>query len=232
MKRFKLVSLHFTNECNLECPHCYKARGGSTMDRDLLLELPKYLSKITDQVAVGGGEPLMKPYLLRDFAWECSKHNLICNVTSNGTLMDSLSDDALEYILHNIRMVSLSIDEWKVKDIDDLKAYFNRVKRLNSLCIEVGSNLLIDKVMFREKVFIHLVSHLFKSGVSRVFALHPKNYHLGVDILDHRDWYMALTTLYKHFYVDDLTHKILTEGYDWETPCHYAKDMISIDLDG
>lgn len=232
MKRFKVVSIHFTNKCNLNCPFCYKERGNNIMMHDMFLYLPKYLSKITPQVAVGGGEPLLFPELLKTFARNCRKHSLICNVTSNGREIDNMSDDELRDLFKYIRMISLSIDEFKVNSEEDFEKYINRVKRLKKVGVEVGANLLVNKKMFEDFWLIKIVDVLFKIGVDRVFALYPKNFELGVDIKEFEDWYAVLTTRYEHFYVDDLHNKILTEGYDFKSPCHYGNDIINIDLDG
>jgi len=86
--------------------------------------------------------------------------------------------------------------------------------------------------MFRDyKWLVHLIYHLFKEAkVERVFALCPKNWP-APDILKHKDIYMALTFLYEHFYVDDLTQAIIkNKSYDkWKKPCHFGTEIISID---
>jgi MoaA/NifB/PqqE/SkfB family radical SAM enzyme len=205
------------------------------MDKKLMLELPKYLSKITPQVAVGGGEPLMEPLLLTQFAHECRRNGLICNVTSNGSQISKWTDEQLQNVLKDITMVSLSWDAFKQTMISE-KTIIKTAGRIKKLGIEVGMNLLMDKILFYEteatieRLFMIVMAafHTF----DRVFALYPKNMPLGVDILEHKIIYEILTTMYKHFYVDDLTNKILTEGYEWKTPCHYGNNIVNIDLDG
>ncbi len=82
----KVVSLHFTNECNGDCPFCYREKGKETMDEELLMELPRFLKDITGQVALGGGEPTLHAGLVQRFARECSDYDLICNAITNGFL--------------------------------------------------------------------------------------------------------------------------------------------------
>lgn len=78
-----------------------------------------------------------------------------------------------------------------------------------------------------------MVERLFEGGVDRVYSLYPKNSYF-VDILPYKNYYLFLSTVHPEFYVDDLTYKILTEEryISWQTPCHYGKDIISINEKG
>ena len=223
MKKYKVVALHYTNVCNLKCPFCYKTNGKEIMNKKLMMNLPEYLTQITGQVAVGGGEPLMFPKVIKEFADQCVKHKLVCNITSNGYLLDKFSDEKLKNILKNVTLISLSIDEYKTSNVKLYKKYLARVKRLRRLGKEVGANLLINKKMFENHWLIRIVDELFKHGVSRVYALHPKHFSLGVDIIKFKKWYMYLTAKHKHFYLDDCSNSIL-EG--WKNPCHRGKGLI------
>jgi uncharacterized protein len=227
--RFNVVTLHFTNKCNLSCPFCYKKQGNEIMDKKMLLELPQYISELAPQVAVGGGEPLLEPALLLEFARECKKWNLLCNITTNGVLIDKTNPEVFDYL----KMVSISIDEFKNSQ-RPLKAEW--IKILHEHHCEVGANLLVNKQMFGEGYpMVKMVKSLFDLGFDRVFALYPKNFYLGVDIIkaNNKIQYLMLTKKFKNFFVDDLTAKILSEGYrDWKTPCHYGQDVLNIDLDG
>ena len=50
------------------------------MKKELFLGLPRYLQDITNQVALGGGEPTLYPELVKQFAQECKNYDLICNL--------------------------------------------------------------------------------------------------------------------------------------------------------
>ena len=57
------------------------------MKKELFLGLPRYLKDITEQVALGGGEPTLYPELVDQFTKECEDYDLICNLTTNGYLI-------------------------------------------------------------------------------------------------------------------------------------------------
>jgi len=225
--KFKVVSIHFTTVCNYNCPFCYKAKTNKMMDKDLFLGLPAYLKEITDQVALGGGEPLLFPRLVNAFAKRCKDNNLICNLTTNGSTIEKIPKRWLKHLT----MISISFDKSKIKTNKDVVRYVEATKKVREAGVGVGCNLLIDEWMFKDLRFIRLVDFLMKH-VDRVFALYPKSAYT-VDILPFKHYYQFLSMRYKHFYVDDLTLEILQQGYtDWKKPCHYGKDIISIDEEG
>ena len=88
--------------------------------------------------------------------------------------------------------------------------------------------------MFDKKgSFVNIVKFIFSMGVDRIFALYPKN-QKRLNILKHIKEYIYLTGTYEHFYVDDLSKMILEEKKysNWKNPCHYGKDIISINEQG
>jgi MoaA/NifB/PqqE/SkfB family radical SAM enzyme len=228
----KVVSLHFTNECNGNCPFCYREKGKETMDEELLLDLPRYLKDVTDQIALGGGEPTLHPDLVQRFAQECKDYDLICNVTTNGFLFKEWNDEKIGDFCENLTMASVSLDRektWHWKNGDEYLQTCKKVKKH----AQVGCNLLIDENVMESDNFIKITDILFDKGLDRIFALYPKNIR-GPDILPKKHHYEYLTTKYEKFYVDDLTFKILDEGKyeNWKKPCHYGKDIVSIDEKG
>lgn len=202
------------------------------MDKELFLGLPRHLKDVTDQVALGGGEPTLHPSLVEQFAQECKDYDLICNLTTNGYLIKDWENEEIERFSENLTMTSLSLDNTKVKYWMLSRDYFNVCKRLQKHSL-VGCNLLTDQSFFQDGNLVNVVDVLFDKGVDRVFSLYPKNV-TGPDILNKKHYYEYLTTKHPDFYIDDLTFKILDEEkYEkWSKPCHYGKDIISINEKG
>jgi MoaA/NifB/PqqE/SkfB family radical SAM enzyme len=235
-RNFSVVALHFTKKCNLDCPFCYRKgrNGDDEKPTDFFIDMVKYIKELAPQVALGGGEPLLFPEFVRELGKECKKHGVMLNITTNGTLVQGMSAGDLVDVLENVTMVSVSLDKYKWNDLRDFEEVIRRIKKETSVL--VGVNLLVDKTLFDGggiglvKLVGSLCGH---SGVDRVFALYPKNFDLGVDITKHEKIYRAVTTLYPQFRVDDLTKEILEQGYTgWKQPCHYGRDIISIDETG
>ncbi len=232
-KRFKVISIHYTTECNMNCPFCYKKRADKSEEKSLEFwyDLIPYASKLTNQIALGGGEPFINIDFIKKFGRVCKKNKVLLNITSNGKLLIPLSDREIKEIFKNITMVSLSFDKYKISSEQDLINYINLVKRIKrSTKTQIGSNLLVQD--FDHSELVKIVNMLFKIGVDRVFALCPKN--MPSDVLELKDAYTYLTLKYPNFYVDDLTQQILGENKykDWCKECHYFKDIISINEKG
>ena len=235
-KKYKVVSIHASNICDMGCPFCYKKKGDIKPNEKLFYGLPKYLKQITNQVAMGGGEITLFPEFVKKFGKECKKNNLILNITTNGRQLMKMDDKELKEVLKDITLLSISFDEYKVKTKKDLDNYIKLVQRIKKLTkTQVGSNLLVNEKMFENKGinFIKIVDNLFKIGIDRVFALSPKNIPCP-DILKFKLIYQYLTIKYEHFYIDDMSKMVLEEGKysNWKNKCHRGTGLISINEDG
>ncbi len=237
-KKYSVVSIHYTTECNMNCPFCYKKKSckADEKPRDFWYSLVPKIKEISNQIALGGGEPFINIPFVEEFGRVCKKNGVILNVTSNGRLLMGLGDSELKRALENITLISLSFDNHKVKTIKDLDNYKMLVKRIKKHTdCQVGSNLLINQEMFKDEAqgFKMAVEMLFKEGIDRVFALCPKNIKCP-DILKFKTIYQYLTIKYPHFYVDDLTKMILNEDKysGWGNKCHKGRDLISINERG
>lgn len=242
-KRFKVISIHYTTECSMNCLFCYKKRSAKEDEKpfEFWYELVPYLKDLTNQIALGGGEPFTNMEFIRKFGALCKENGLIFNITSNGKLLKELSNKELGELLKNVTMISLSYDDFKVKDEKEKAEYFDLVRRIKNSRnvtekgrVQVGCNLLVTENLLKKNYgtdLVRLVKELFDNGIDRVFALYPKNSEiLAPDILKYKKIYVFLTKNYPMFFVDDLTKMILESGKykDWQKPCHYAKDLISI----
>lgn len=224
MKKYKAISLHlFKNECTKNCSFCYakkKKLNGTKTIKEWISLIPS-LNKYTDQIPIGAiGEPLLNHKEIYQFTKEASKQGLICNLTTNGDLVRKVPKRTFKYI----RMVSISFDREKVKDIKDFKNYIKNVRYLRSLKKEVGVNLLVDNEILKKlPIYVNL---LFKKGVNRIFALCQKPLN-GTKILKYKSMYQMISMNQSMFFVDDATKCIIeSNSYKrFKTPCHYANFM-------
>ena len=65
MKKYQVIALHPTTECNLDCPICYRPKETkNNKSKQFFIDLVKELKPYTDQLAIGGGEPLLDQQFL------------------------------------------------------------------------------------------------------------------------------------------------------------------------
>lgn len=238
IKRFDVCSIHLFSECNMNCKFCYRAKSIHEEEKSIQwwTQLIPYLKELNiDQVAAGGGEPLMKPAWLHELARKCDENGMIFNFTTNGKLLPKDDRESLlmgldmELALADTTMVSISYDSEKIKNYKDALDFANRVMQLkekfpklkigvNYLCDDYGLEQLVSSVKF----------FLDDLKLDRVFALSPKNF--TNNILKYRQTYQMLTMIYPKFMVDDLTKCIIENNSynNWKHPCHFGK-VLSID---
>ncbi|MFX1450771.1 MAG: radical SAM protein, partial [Promethearchaeota archaeon] len=83
---FEVISVHFTRECNLKCPFCYRGEYKISKEkpREFFISLIKYIKKLTPQIALGGGEPLIDTEFIKKIGLECKKESVLINIKTNG----------------------------------------------------------------------------------------------------------------------------------------------------
>ena len=210
---------------------CYRPKETkNNKSKQFFIDLIPELESYTTQLAIGGGEPLLDQSFVQQLGKTITDNDMIMNVTTNGTI--GIEEETAKYI----EMISVSLDKYKrptKRNFMHFAGYVYGLKEIYDL--RVGVNLLLeDFLLFPPKNLVDLVDQLFNSlGVERVFALSPKNWPMA-HILEQKEALIALSTIYEHFYVDELTEKIITENnyWQWKTPCHYGTKMLSIDEQG
>jgi len=248
--KFKVVSLHFTSKCNLNCPFCYRPREESNEKKPnkFFLDLIPYIKQFAPQIALGGGEPLIDPEFVMNIGEKCSQEGLLFNFTTNGHLFSQFSNTQIKQILEHVTMLSVSFDYYKwgkntlqyVDLIHRLKKIMHRDpiigKKTHIKTPVIGTNLLLDSGMFKEKgiPFLNIVRWLIHTAnIDRVYALYPK-FTEFINIIPHKPLFAYLTEKYPFFYVDELIRKAFEEGEfeQWKEPCHFGKEMININENG
>ncbi|MBR8833143.1 MAG: radical SAM protein [Stigonema ocellatum SAG 48.90 = DSM 106950] len=106
----RIVQIHPTRRCNLQCLHCYSSSGPQEREE---LDVELLLQALTDASVEGytvasfsGGEPLVyKPlYELLAHAHQCDMNTTI---TSNGILLD---EQHLEKLRGHVDLIAISLD--------------------------------------------------------------------------------------------------------------------------
>lgn len=225
MKRFKVISLHFTKKCNLDCPMCYRKDQLSWYFRKpkpfkFFIDLVPYLVNYTDQIALGGGEPLLFPHFINAIADKCYENNILLNMTTNGYY--SLSKN----IQKKINLISISFDKYKYKNYN-LNLYKKSVNKFKYIKYK-GCNLLLSNDLLIQNKLEKIIGKLFKI-VDYVYLLYPKNWKF-IDVLKYKEEIIILTKLFPNLYVDNCLYNMIKENkYEhWHHPCHYGIDLISI----
>lgn len=115
MKRFKKVYIEITNVCNLSCNFCPKTkRKLMFMDEEHFNKVIKSVKSYTDYVYFHlMGEPFLNPKL-SEFLEVCNENQLKVNITTNGTLINSVKDKLL--MAPALRQVNISLHSFEAND--------------------------------------------------------------------------------------------------------------------
>lgn len=85
-----IADIHITNQCNLNCPHCYinSDRNGRHMSMENFeLALDECKKAGVLQIAIGGGEPTLHPYL-PVFLKKIKQAGIVPNLTTNAKILN------------------------------------------------------------------------------------------------------------------------------------------------
>lgn len=124
-----LVDFQITDQCHLDCPHCY-ADSTSEGEHGSLEDICKALEQVAElgcfQVALGGGEPLLHPRLEQILA-KCHELGLVPNLTTSGL---NLNDHNLALIKRYCGAVGLSLEGIGDEFDEYRKSGFERFQRI------------------------------------------------------------------------------------------------------
>jgi len=215
----RVVSLHFTNRCNLSCPFCY-VNTIEVKPTIFWLKLVHILGDMgIEQVAIGGGEPFLFPAFLKDFCKLCAAYGIVTSITSNATLIIPESLEKLE-----TAMISLSIDEHKLQH-NSLEHYMKTLRMISSYGIETGINYLITSNKYFKELST-IMEHLDE---------YVDNYHIlqlkqvpnpvSVKLLQLLKVFAIKS---KKIYVDDS----IALDINIREKCRHGSELISIHPDG
>jgi len=218
----RVLALHFTFRCPLRCPFCYERGFGDALPLGFWLGLPEHIQGRFEQVALGGGEPLLFPEFVRRFAEECHDRGVLCNLTTSGRVGARRIREACRYL----DLVSVSLDSHKWPRLRDFLSLMRELRGER-----FGVNLLMEGRTL--PLLPALVGELFDNGAERVFLLHPKGTGERLPAWA-RAMLARLGREHRELYADDLTVQVLRHGgyAGWREPCHYGRDIVCVHPDG
>lgn len=189
------VHLAITARCDLSCPGCYVPRFGAEPElttAELRGLIDQWTQMRVFQLAVGGGEPLLREDLFDVLAY-AREQGIVPNLTTNGTLLTSDVVRRLEQA--GVARVNLSWNDILGESKGGLdgeqrgqsRAVTRALWMLLDSTMQVGVNLLIAPTLLPR--LPHVLARLQALGVRHVTILRPKPPAIPSD--EGRVWYEA-----------------------------------------
>jgi radical SAM protein with 4Fe4S-binding SPASM domain len=209
-----------TENCNLDCPHCFnaEARDRDVMDADLYIKFIRENSHhLGDKrCLIMGGEPTLHPRII-EIIMESTKHYQLVDLFTNGTRLNKIAKhpdivrehfkDKITYTINGYAFDHVKYEEWRD---------FN--KRLNlHFVITMWGHEEITQKMFKCMEYYPNVKYTISCDTQ-------------VDVFDEE-----VVKNYRKIYIDTLK-KIIPElqgrGIEWGTDhsfpiCFYTQEMIN-----
>ena len=164
------VHLAITARCNLSCPGCYVPRfdaGPELTTAELHGLVDQWAQMHVFQLAVGGGEPLLREDLFDVLAY-ARERGIVPNLTTNGMLLTPDVLRRLEWA--GVARVNLS---WNGPGGGgQRRAVAQALRMLLDSALQVGVNLLVTPALLPG--LPRLLARLHALGVRRVTILRPK----------------------------------------------------------
>ena len=148
-----ILQWHITNSCNLRCKHCYQDDYTQNMNyneaTEWLRQYDDYLKeqKMTGQINLTGGEPLMCPFLL-DLIGEIRKRHHGFALLTNGTMIDAAYSKRLAAFKPVFVQVSIDGDEAthnKIRGQGQFQKTIEGIKNLKHSGIRVLVSYTVQK---------------------------------------------------------------------------------------
>lgn len=155
----KIISLHYTAECGHNCPHCYLKKQISSDKKEISkeewLKLPEtlsmedYIEKIAIAVnyyPIGSLAIDKEVNFLFEFLKECIMINIPVDITTDPLMAKYIISKINFYndnILEIVDIFSISIDNNRKFDFENLKILINEIKDYN--VNSINANFLITK---------------------------------------------------------------------------------------
>lgn len=166
------VHLAITARCNLSCPGCYVPRfddGAELTAAELRGLIDQWAEMRVFQLAVGGGEPLLREDLFDVLAY-AREQGIVPNLTTNGTLLNPDVIRRLERA--GVARVNLSWHGPGGGQPGQGRAVTRALWLLLASTLQVGVNLLVTPALLPR--LPHVLARLHALGIRWVMILRPK----------------------------------------------------------
>ena len=137
MRRFKKVYIEITNVCNLSCNFCPKTkRNYKFMNKEEFNYILKEVKPFTEHIYLHlMGEPLLNENI-QEFLEESGNQGLYVNLTTNGTLLNTVGDTLIK--AKALRQVNISLHSFEAnKKTVELEEY---LKDISNFIIKAREN--------------------------------------------------------------------------------------------
>jgi radical SAM protein with 4Fe4S-binding SPASM domain len=164
------VHLAITTRCNLACPGCYVphfATGPELGAAELRALIDQWARMRVFQLAVGGGEPLLRQDLFDVLAY-ARERGIVPNLTTNGTL---LTPDAVRH-LEQAGVARVNLSWCGPGGRGQGRAVVRALRLLLDSTLRVGVNLLVTRALLPR--LPQALARLQALGVRQVTILRPK----------------------------------------------------------
>lgn len=116
--------LDITNKCNIKCKHCFtNARADSHLDELTTEQIKCFINELQElkisRLALGGGEPLVRPDIYEIIQYASSK-GIRIHMSTNGKLLTE--DNIIRLKDAGLDSVQISIDSMNAEVHDELRA--------------------------------------------------------------------------------------------------------------
>jgi MoaA/NifB/PqqE/SkfB family radical SAM enzyme len=165
---------HITNKCNLRCSHCYQEDYSDAQEMSLgelqavanklLLALSKW--KIKGEIAITGGEPLIKKEYIPLLKYLNDANEVSdLDILSNGTLITEKIIDQLKTIT-KLRCFQISLDGASPKTHDAIRGSGTFERTLNNIRKLIQHNIPVYIMFTLQRYNMHDLSSLFDLAIN------------------------------------------------------------------
>jgi len=164
MKKFKKIYIEITNICNLCCEFCSPDnRKKEYMTEESFKRILDQIKDYTDYIYLHvKGEPLLHPKI-NEFIEYAHKQNFKINITTNGTLINNLTNKNIRQInysmqsINDVKDIGKTIKEFKefIKNTNiylSLRMWTNKAKENLDLLEMLKEEFNVDKIENKKSV--------------------------------------------------------------------------------